>query len=590
MPVTRSMSKDEVRALLALLFDALRTTRWACAGFVVFQLASVFTTLAQPALNAAIIDDGILRGDVATIKRVGVLMVVVAVVNLVVSIGATFLASHISATAARDLRTRVHGRISAFSDPQVHSIGLSSLLTRSTGDVGQIQGFLFISLTVVVTAPLMLFGALVLSLAQGWRMAPVLVVAGAVLVVLVAVLVRRLVPWAAQLQRRLDVVNRVLREQLRGIAIIRTFRREDRERARFAVENDELTHVALRLGRLQVLMLPLVTVVSNLAVVAVTALGAIFVDRGEMQIGQITATVGYLAQILLAVSLLTMIAGVIPRAVTSAGRITEVLDTEPLDRGDPGDPGDGRAPSPPAIVFDAVSVAYPGAESPTVDQVSLFCAPGTVTGVLGGTGSGKSTLLSLPLRFADPTSGVLRWDAADVTALAPAWVRARSAFVGQGAELITGTVADNLRIARPTATDDELWDALEVAAAADFVSARRGALDATVAQEGRNFSGGQRQRLALARAVLRRPALYVLDDPFSALDVDTEAQIIGRLRRTDPDATVLIAAQRVSSVQHADVIAVLDAGRIVDLGTDSELRSRSDIYREIAYAQAVTNA
>ena len=587
MPVTRSMSKDEVRALLALLFDALRTTRWACAGFVVFQLASVFTTLAQPALNAAIIDDGILRGDVATIKRVGVLMVVVAVVNLVVSIGATFLASHISATAARDLRTRVHGRISAFSDPQVHSIGLSSLLTRSTGDVGQIQGFLFISLTVVVTAPLMLFGALVLSLAQGWRMAPVLVVAGAVLVVVVAVLVRRLVPWAAQLQRRLDVVNRVLREQLRGIAIIRTFRREDRERARFAVENDELTHVALRLGRLQVLMLPLVTVVSNLAVVAVTALGAIFVDRGEMQIGQITATVGYLAQILLAVSLLTMIAGVIPRAVTSAGRITEVLDTDPLD---PGDPGDGRAPSPPAIVFDAVSVAYPGAESPTVDQVSLFCAPGTVTGVLGGTGSGKSTLLSLPLRFADPTSGVLRWDAADVTALAPAWVRARSAFVGQGAELITGTVADNLRIARPTATDDELWDALEVAAAADFVSARPGALDATVAQEGRNFSGGQRQRLALARAVLRRPALYVLDDPFSALDVDTEAQIIERLRRTDPDATVLIAAQRVSSVQHADVIAVLDAGRIVGLGTDSELRSRSDIYREIAYAQAVTNA
>ena len=587
MPVTRSMSKDEVRALLALLFDALRTTRWACAGFVVFQLASVFTTLAQPALNAAIIDDGILRGDVATIKRVGVLMVVVAVVNLVVSIGATFLASHISASAARDLRTRVHGRISAFSDPQVHSIGLSSLLTRSTGDVGQIQGFLFISLTVVVTAPLMLFGALVLSLAQGWRMAPVLVVAGAVLVVLVAVLVRRLVPWAAQLQRRLDVVNRVLREQLRGIAIIRTFRREDRERARFAVENDELTHVALRLGRLQVLMLPLVTVVSNLAVVAVTALGAIFVDRGEMQIGQITATVGYLAQILLAVSLLTMIAGVIPRAVTSAGRITEVLDTDPLD---PGDPGDGRAPSPPAIVFDAVSVAYPGAESPTVDQVSLFCAPGTVTGVLGGTGSGKSTLLSLPLRFADPTSGVLRWDAADVTSLAPAWVRARSAFVGQGAELITGTVADNLRIARPTATDDELWDALEVAAAADFVSARPGALDATVAQEGRNFSGGQRQRLALARAVLRRPALYVLDDPFSALDVDTEAQIIGRLRRADPDATVLIAAQRVSSVQHADVIAVLDAGRIVDLGTDSELRSRSDIYREIAYAQAVTNA
>ncbi len=587
MPVNRSLSKTEVLALLALVTDALRSSRWACAGFLVFQLASVFTTLAQPALNAAIIDDGILRGDVATIKRVGVLMVVVAVINLLVSIGATYSASHISAVAARDLRARLHRRIGAFTNPQVHSIGLSSLLTRSTGDVGQIQGFVFVSLTVVVTAPLMLFGALVLSLAQGWRMVPVLLVAGAVLVFLVAVLVRRLVPWAAQLQRRLDVVNRVLREQLRGIAIIRTFGREDRERARFAVENDELTHVALRLGRLQVLMLPLVTIVSNLAVVAVTALGAVFVDRGQMQIGQITATVGYLAQILLAVSLLTMIAGIIPRAVTSAGRITEVLDTEPLD---PGDPATGTPSQPPAIVFDDVSVSYPGAAAPTVDRVSLFCAPGTVTGILGGTGSGKSTLLSLPLRFADPTSGSLRWDADDVTGVAPAWLRARSAFVGQGAELITGTIADNLRIARPDATDKELWSALEVAAAADFVSSRPGELAATVSQEGRNFSGGQRQRLALARAVLRRPSLYVLDDPFSALDVDTEAQIVDQLRRTDPNSTVLIAAQRVSSVRHADVIAVLDGGRVADVGTDESLRTSSDIYREIAYAQSVTNA
>ncbi|MGW6036990.1 ABC transporter ATP-binding protein [Gordonia terrae] len=587
MPVNRSLSKPEVLSLLALVTDALRSSRWACAGFLVFQLASVFTTLAQPALNAAIIDDGILRGDVATIKRVGVFMVVVAVINLLVSIGATYSASHISAVAARDLRARLHRRISAFTDPQMHSIGLSSLLTRSTGDVGQIQGFVFISLTVVVTAPLMLFGALVLSLTQGWRMVPVLLVAGTVLVILVAVLVRRLVPWAAQLQRRLDVVNRVLREQLRGIAIIRTFGREDRERARFAVENDELTHVALRLGRLQVLMLPLVTIVSNLAVVAVTALGAVFVDRGQMQIGQITATVGYLAQILLAVSLLTMIAGIIPRAVTSAGRITEVLDTKPLE---PGDPAAGTPSQPPAIVFDDVSVSYPGAAAPTVDRVSLFCAPGTITGILGGTGSGKSTLLSLPLRFADPTSGSLRWDDDDVTGVAPAWLRARSAFVGQGAALITGTIADNLRIARPDATDEELWSALEVAAAADFVSSRPGELAATVSQEGRNFSGGQRQRLALARAVLRRPSLYVLDDPFSALDVDTEALIVERLRRTDPYATVLIAAQRVSSVRHADVIAVLDGGRVADLGTDESLRTSSNIYREIAYAQSVTNA
>ncbi|ATD69451.1 MULTISPECIES: ABC transporter ATP-binding protein [Gordonia] len=587
MPVTPSFNRDEVRALLGLVGTALRSSPWAVAGFVVFQLASVFTSLAQPALNAAIIDDGILRGDVGTIKFVGLIMVAVAVVNLVVAIGATYFASHVSAVAARDLRSRLNGRIGALTNQQVARLGLSSLLTRSTGDVGQIQGFLFIGLTIVVTAPLMLFGALVLSLSQAWQMAPVILVAGLLLVALIGTLVRRLLPWAALMQRRLDVVNRVLREQLRGIAVIRTFRREDRERARFAAENDELTHVALRLGRTQVLMLPTVTAVSNLAAVAVAALGAVYVDRGQMQIGQITAAVGYLGQILLAVSMLTVIAGVIPRAVTSAGRIGEVLDTEVLESGD----ADPATPSPaPALVFESVSVGYPGAEAPAIDGISLTCAAGSVTGVLGGTGSGKSTLLSLPLRFADPDAGVVRWDGADVTGLAPAWVRARSAFTGQGAALVTGTIAENLRLGRPDATDAELWEALEVAAADDFVAARQGGLAASVAQEGRNFSGGQRQRLALARAVLRRPSLYVLDDPFSALDVDTEQRIIANLRLAHPESTILIAAQRVSSVRHADVIGVLEDGRLVAVGTDETLRTDSEIYREIAHAQAVTNA
>ena len=586
MPVAPSLNRGQVRALVGLVGTALKASPWVVGGFVVFQLASVFTSLAQPALNAAIIDDGILRGDVGTIKVVGLLMVAVAVVNLAVSLGATYLASHLSASSARDLRGRVNGRIGMFTDQQVARLGLSSLLTRSTGDVGQIQGFLFIFLTIVVTAPLMLFGALVLSLSQAWQMTPVIFVAGLILVVLVGVLVRRIVPWAARLQRRLDAINRVLREQLRGIPVIRTFRQEARERARFGVENDDLTDVALRLGRTQVLLLPTVTVVSNLAGVAVAGLGAIFVDRGQMQIGQIAAAVGYLGQILLAVSLLTVIAGVIPRAVTSAGRIAEVLDAEVLE---PGDAEAGAALSAPAVVFDAVSVGFPGADAPAVDAVSLTCAASTVTGFLGGTGSGKSTLLSLPLRFADPDSGRVRWNGADVAGLAPAWVRARTAFVGQGAALVTGTIADNLRIGRPDATDDQMWDALEVAAARDFVEARPEGLGARVAQEGRNFSGGQRQRLALARAVLRRPALYVLDDPFSALDIDTEQQVIANLRRAHPEATVLIAAQRVSSVWHANTIGVLEDGRLVAVGTDETLRVDSEIYREIAYAQAVTN-
>ncbi|MEO9326620.1 ABC transporter ATP-binding protein [Gordonia aurantiaca] len=587
MTVGRSLRGSEVRALLALIGAAVRAYPWAVAGFAVFQLATVLTSLAQPALNAAIIDDGVLRGDTETIKLVGLAMLAVAVVNLGVAIGATYLASHVSSAAARDLRKRINERIAAFTDPQVAGVGLSSLLTRSTGDVGQIQAFLYISLTVVVTGPLMLLGALSLSLAQGWRMAPIIVVAGCVLAVAVTILMRRLVPWAASLQRRLDSVNRLLREQLRGIAVIRTFRQEDRERTRFAVENDELTRTALNLGRIQVMMLPTITVVANLASVVVSALGAIFVDRGQMQIGQITATVGYLAQILLAVSMLTVIAGVIPRAVTSAARVTEVLDTDTLASGDA---GPEETSSPPIVVFDAVTVGYPGAEAPAIDGVSLTCAAGTVTGVIGGTGSGKSTLLSLVLRFADPTSGAVTWDGRDLAGIAPAWVRARSAFVGQGASLITGTIADNLRLGRPDATDDELWEALEVAAAADFVRERSGGLQAAVAQEGRNFSGGQRQRLALARAILRRPPLYVLDDPFSALDVDTEAVIIERLRRIQPDATILIAAQRVSSVRHADVIGVLEDGRLVAVGTDESLRVDSDIYAEIAHAQAVTNA
>lgn len=577
-----------MRALGRLVRGAFSDSAALVAVLGLFQLGTVLTTLLQPALNAAIIDDGILSGDVKTIRSLGWVMLAVALVNLFLAIGATYTASHISAKAARDLRRRVVGTIGGLRDQQVAELGLSSLLTRATSDVGQIQGFVFIALTVVLIAPLTLIGALALSLSQAWQIAPVILVAGLLLVVSVGALVRRLIPWATSLQKRIDSVNRVLRDQLRGIVVIRTFRREDHERARFAEHNDELTRTALQVGRIQVLMMPTVTVIANLAVVAVSGLGALLVDRGQIQIGQIAASVGYLSQILLAISLLTVVAGVLPRAVTSASRITEILDTEVIDPGSPDEPRPSVRRSAPALVFDGVSVGFPGAEGLAVDSVSLTCAPGKVIGVLGGTGSGKSTLLSLPLRFADPVEGVVRWDGADVSELAPAWVRARSAFVGQGASLVTGTIAENLRLGRPDATDDELWAALDVTEAKGFVTSRDGGLKARVAQEGRNLSGGQRQRLALARAVLRDPLLYVLDDPFSALDVETETRIISNLRQAAPDATILIAAQRVSSVRHADLIAVLDSGRLVAVGTDESLRVDSEIYREIAYAQAVT--
>ncbi|GAC67964.1 ABC transporter ATP-binding protein [Gordonia soli] len=586
---TNSFGVD-LRALGRLLRATITRHKWFAVAFALCQMAAVGTTLAQPTLNATIIDDGILRRDIDTIERLAVIMVAVAVGNLLVSLGATYLASHISSSTARDLRARVHGHIATFGDAETARFGVPSLLTRSTGDVINIQSFSFTFLTVVVTAPLMLVGAIILSLSQGWRLAPAIAAAGILLVVVVTLLVRRLLPISSRIQRCLDAVNETVREQITGTAIIRTFRQEGAEMARFDSVNTELAGLSLRAGRLQTAMMPLVTVIANLATVVVAGVGALFVDAGMLQVGQIVATIGYLLHILVAVSVLSILAAVLPRAVASAARVTEVLDTEVPPSTNPATAVSSISPAPPSITFDAVTFRHPGAAVSAIADVSLVCRRGTTTGIIGGTGSGKSTLLSTLVRLADPTSGSVLRDDVDLARIEPAMLRAQTAFVSQGTALISGTIADNLRIGREDATDDELWAALEVAAAADFVRARSDGLSAKVAQEGRNFSGGQRQRLALARAVVRAPALYVLDDPFSALDVDTERTIIARLAHAHPDATIVVAAQRVSSVRHAETIAVIDGGRITDIGDDATLLAQSAIYRELASAQAVLSA
>ena len=580
------------RPLSVLFAEALRPRWRLVALFTLCQLAATFTALAQPALNARIIDDGIMSGDTGTIYRVGGYMLIVAVLNLAVSLAAIYLSAHISAAMARDLRISVRDRVALLSDAETSRFGVPSLLTRATGDVSNVQVLLFAVLAVAVTAPFMLVGATVLSLIQGWRLSPVIIAAGIILSVGVGVFVRHLIPAATLMQKRIDALNRVIREQLSGQRVIRAYSRERTELRRYDDANTDLFTVALRMGRWQTALLPTITVISGLATVAVSGLGAVFIDHDWMKIGQLTATSGYLMQILVAVSMLSVVAGVIPRASASAARIIEVRDTDPsIDKA--GARRDshslaalGVTDRAPLIELDRVSFRYEGAESPAVDSVSLSLRPQFTTGIIGGTASGKSTLLALLPRLIDPTGGAIRWNGADATEFAPEAVRSRISYISASTSLITGTVAGNLRIGKVDATDDELWQALDLASAG-FVREREGGLDAQVSPGGRNFSGGQRQRLALARALLRGPDVFVLDEPFSALDTDTEQAILRAIRAACPTSSVVIATQRVSSIRGADQIAVIDAGRIVATGTHRSLLAGSTVYRELADAQAV---
>lgn len=554
------------------------------------------TTLAQPSVNALIIDNGILRGDVDVVERLAVAMIVLAGVNLAAALTSSYLAAGISSGYAHRLRTRLQRRVADFGDTEAARFGTSSLLARSTSDVLRISNFIFAFATIAVIAPLLLVGAIVLTALGGRAMTPVIATAGLALCWAVVALVTRLIPLSRQLQKLTDRLNTVVRSQLSGIEVIRTCLRAGSEKRRFDDVSTDLSDVAARSGRLQTLLLPSVAVIANLATVVVAGVGAVLVDTGAIPIGQIAAATGYLMQILVAVSMFSMLIGVVPRAATSAERVSEVLAIAPR-RGPthltgsevPTDALDEGCQQGPRITFTTVTYRWPGASSNAVSDVSLVCEPGRTTSLIGGTGSGKTTLLATVIRLGEPASGAIRWNSADVADLDVDWLRSRVAYVAQGPSLISGTIADNLRMGKTDATDKDLWTALETACAADFVASRAGGLAAEVTQEGKNFSGGQRQRLALARALVRRPSLYLLDDPFSALDVDTERTVIQRLRTYAPEATVVIAAQRVTSVCGADTVAVIERGRIGSVGDHESLMSESPIYREIALAQAAVH-
>ncbi len=556
----------------------------AVGAILVLQLVSTLTNLYLPSLNGQIIDQGVAKGDTDYILRTGALMLAVSVVNILATIGVARNAAATSAGVAHDLRSEVFDRVGAFSAQEVSRFGAPTLISRNTNDVQQVQLVLNMGLMFMVSIPIMMVGGIVMALREDVGLSWLVAVAVPLLGVIVGSIVVRMLPYFRRMQETIDVVNRILREQITGIRVVRAFVRERHEEARFDEANRTYTDTALAVGRLFSQVFPLVMLVFNGASVAVLWFGAHRVDAGQMQVGALTAFMTYLVQILMSVMFGTMMSMMIPRAAVSSGRITEVLDTESSVH-------DAASPSrlaggPSALEFHGVDFAYPGADRPVICGVSFVASPGETTAIIGSTGAGKSTLVSLVPRLYDVTGGSITVGGTDVREIALEDLWSRMGLVPQTPFLFSGTVASNLRYGDPNASDDQLWEALRVAQAEDFVRDMPGGLDAPVSQGGTNVSGGQRQRLAIARALVRRPSIYLFDDSFSALDLSTDARLRRALRPWTEDAVVLVVAQRVSTIIDADRIVVLEDGSVVGQGRHDELLETCETYREIVESQA----
>ena len=569
--------------LIALLQRYLQPYKAALIAVVVLQFFGTLAALYLPTLNADIIDNGVAKGDTTYIVQVGVVMLAITFVQVLCSIAAVFFGARSAMGFGRDTRAAVFHRVGMFSAREVTHFGAPSLITRTTNDVQQVQMLVLLTCTMMVSAPIMCVGGIVMALRQDIGLAWIIVVSVTVMVVAIALIISRMVPQFRRMQKRLDSVNKVLREQITGIRVVRAFVREPAERERFEGANAELTDTALRVGRLMALMFPIVMLVLNTSSVAVLWFGAHRIDGGQMQIGSLTAFLSYLVQILMSIMMATFMLVLIPRAAVCAERLTEVLETESTVATSGELVTELQAHA--SVEMRGAGFQYPGADGPVLYDVTFTAGPGEVTAIIGGTGSGKTTLLSLVPRLFDTTMGSVLVDGVDVRELHPDLLHSRIGLVPQKAYLFSGTIATNLRYGKPDATDDELWEALRIAQADDFVSALADGIDAHVAQGGTNFSGGQRQRLAIARAVVRRPEIYLFDDSFSALDLATDARLRAALRPTTRDATVLIVAQRVSTIVDADRIIVLDGGEVVGQGTHDELLESCPTYAEIVQSQ-----
>ncbi len=569
--------------LIRLIREYLKPYRRALAIIVALQFVSTVATLYLPSLNAQIIDQGVAEGDTEYILRTGGIMLAVSIVQIICAIAAVWFSARMSMSLGRDLRSAIFHRVGTFSTREVQLFGAPSLITRQTNDVQQVQMLVLTACTMLVAAPIMMVGGVIMAMREDLGLSWLLIVAIPALVLSVTFVVTRMVPAFRSMQKRIDDVNRLLREQITGVRVVRAFVREPHETERFADVNAELTKVAVRAGRWQAILFPTVMLILNVSMVAVIWFGGHRVDNGEMQVGALTAFMAYLVQILISVMMATFTLMMIPRASVCADRIGEVLATETSVVAPENPVVQLRAPG--ALTLEGVEFSYPGAEAPVLQDISFVARPGQTVALIGSTGAGKSTLLNLIPRLFDATSGRVSVGGEDVRDLEPDLLWSQIGLVPQKAYLFSGTIASNLRYGNPEATDEELWTALEVAQAKDFVSAMTAGLEAPIAQGGTNVSGGQRQRLAIARAILRKPKIYLFDDSFSALDLATDARLRAALVPLTRQATSVVVAQRVSTIRDADLILVLEDGQIVGRGTHDELLEDCPTYQEIVSSQ-----
>ncbi|VXB26957.1 ABC transporter ATP-binding protein [Aeromicrobium sp. 9AM] len=569
--------------LIPLLRTYLAPYKRPIALVLTFQLIQTLANLWLPGLNADIIDKGVVQGDTGYIVRTGGMMLMVTVIQVVCTIVAVYFGARTAMALGRDLRAGVFSKVETFAAREMAQLGAPTLITRSTNDVQQVQLIVFLALTLLVAAPIMCFGGIFMALRQDVELSGLLLLVLPALIISIGLVIRQMRPLFRVMQVKIDGINGIMREQIMGIRVIRAFVKERYEAKRFGDANRETMEVAIAVGRLTSMMFPIVMLIMNVSVVLATWFGGYRIGSGELQVGTLTAFQNYLVQILMSVMMATFMLMLWPRAEVAAERITEVLDTEPsvlapddavqvtLDRGQ--------------LDIQGASFAFPGAEHDVLHEIDLVARPGETTAIIGSTGSGKSTLLGLIPRLFDATAGSVSIDGHDIRSLHPENVWSSIGLVPQRPFLFSGTVASNLRYGRPDATDEELWDALEIAQAKDFVERMPEQLNAPISQGGTNVSGGQRQRLAIARAIVKRPPIYLFDDSFSALDYGTDAALRAAMRTATAEATVVIVAQRVSTIRDADRIVVLDEGRVVGTGTHHELMQSCEVYREIVLSQ-----
>lgn len=569
------------------LLQYLKPYRKQLVLVIALLLVQAISNLYLPDLNADIINNGIAKGDTKYILRTGGIMLLVTLLLAACSVLSVYWGARTAMSFGRDLRSNVFRKVQSFSQAEVDKFGTPSLITRNTNDVQQVQMAVLMTLNVMISAPVMCIGGIIMALRQDVRLSTSIIIIAPVMGVIIGVIMRKALPLFKSMQVKIDRLNQVVREKLAGVRVIRAFVKTDYEAKRFDEANLDLTTTALTIHRMVALTMPALMLIVNISMAAIMWFGAHRIDSGAMPIGNLTAFIAYIMQILMAVMMATMMFVMIPRASASAERIVEVLDTEP-SIGSPDAPektGLSTTAAQSSVAFKNVEFTYPGAEAPVLQGISFDAHPGETTAIVGSTGCGKSTLINLIPRFYDVTGGAVLVDGVNIREMPEEDLRDKIGFVPQKAFLFSGTIASNLRYAKPDATDDELWHALRIAQAADFVLEMPGQLEAPVSQGGTNLSGGQRQRIAMARALVKRPEIYIFDDSFSALDFKTDAALRAALQEEVDDAIVFIVAQRVSTIMNADRIIVLDRGEIVGIGTHDDLMKECAVYREIVFSQ-----